>query len=82
MMSSFTLCTELLSRIYIIISPSCVKGKLCVSELPELRRDKARLLALCCSFVRYVGHTATDMATEPVGTVQSSYWCYGRSKVT
>ena len=68
MMGSFTLYTELLSPIYIIISPSCVKGKLSVSELPELRRDRA----LCCSAVRYVGHTVTNMATEPVGTVQSS----------
>jgi hypothetical protein len=53
-----------------------------VSELAELRRDRARLLALSCSAVRYVGRTVTNMATEPAGMVQSSYWCYGRSKVT
>jgi uncharacterized protein YbgA (DUF1722 family) len=81
-MGSFTLYTELLSPIYIIISPSCVKGKLSVSELSEFRRNRARLLAMSCSVFRYVGHILTNMATEQVGTVQSSYRCYGRSKVT
>jgi hypothetical protein len=80
-MGSFTLYTELLSLIYIIISPSCVNGKPSVSELPELTRDRARLVAMSCSVFRYVGQNGTNMATEPVGTVQSSYWCYGHSKV-
>ena len=82
MMGSVTLYTELLSHIYVIISPSCVKGKLSVSQLAELRTERARILAMSCSVVRCVGHTVRNMATEPVGTVQCSYRCCGRGKVT